>query len=465
MARAIGVAVEPPFLLIAASLREGLQQVTLEQDRLLEASKPRLTGTGGFLPEWLALRSFGIRWHCQSRFAGDQSRFLFWEKRASGREMLDAEIELNLGPSPLAEPPPLAPTLEGTRLVFPRIMRRDFTAEEFIRWTPPQAGLRQSVILALGPSQILGASDMRPDRGDELAEHTRARWTRGDTHRDFGPRGRWPLTLFLVLVRALAADTAALPGDVRPYAALNTKLEVWQIAQDALRLALGLSGWLEPRPGPVFDHLGAFGELIEPLRSRWGVGRFALRAGALVNKEGGLAAARDDDTFLAPFQVHWEDALDGPRLSVRLEPPDVVARGELRERLLAAFTRLDAMGLLAKRFNRAVPGAGLTRDDIVAWCDPENPEAQVVRVDRRKAGPDEYLLVLGGRAGSRPVVGLIQSETKVLAFEEGRLVVELTGWNEVFAGLETEMDLEWEPGGRLLCDLLSILLRWRSLLP
>ncbi len=450
----------PVFAQVEESLREWLPQVAVESDRLLEASWPSPGQRQGFWPAALAIGRLGFTWRCRSRFEGDQSRFLFWTSEASAREMLDAELTLELQPFPRSEEAPPPPRPGATRLVFPRVLRRKFTADEFIHWTPPAAGLRRSAILRLGPDESLGAWDSRePGEEDDLAEHILARWTRGRTQRDLGPKGPWPLDLFLAVVHALASEEALLPGDARPYADLNPDLEVWNLADAALQLAISLPLLFQPDPPPL-----ARAEL-EPWRTRWGIGRCDLRAGALINEAGGLAAAIEGDTFLAPFRVTWEDALEGPRLSVVLEPPDIVARGELRACLLREFAKSEAVRDLAKRFNLLAPGAQLTPGDMEAWCEPDNPAAQVVRVDRVRNGPDEYLLVLTGVASTTPVAALIISETGKLAFQGGRLEVELKGIGEVFAGAADGRDLPWKRAGQLFCDLLSIVLRWRFLLP
>src|SRR5262245_48003584 len=87
-------------------LAEWLQSVPAAGDKLLEVSRPRLRGDRVLWPEWLAFRSLAFRWRFRSRFEGENTRFLFFDHRATARDMLDAELEVRLRPAPMDEEPP-----------------------------------------------------------------------------------------------------------------------------------------------------------------------------------------------------------------------------------------------------------------------------------------------------------------------------------------------------------------------
>jgi hypothetical protein len=274
---------------------------------------------------------------------------------------------------------------------------------------------------------------------------------------DVGPRGEWPLELLLALARALAAPGADDAGDTTGFASLPG-LEVWQLARAALASAASIPDALAGDRPPLAD------PVAERLRYGWRVSGFRLRAGALVNRFGRLAQADEDDTFLAPFRVAWDAAEGRPRLALVLEPPDVIARGELRRRLLEQFRDDDELESAAEALAEAT-GTALAADDLRRWCDPDRAQAAVLRVDRREDS-EEYLLVLTGTAGGVPVAALVVAETVTVLVRDGRMAVEsFDDVDVLFAGARADARLAWKEGGRSLADTLSILLRWRALLP
>jgi hypothetical protein len=84
---------------------------------------------------------------------------------------------------------------------------------------------------------------------------------------------------------------------------------------------------------------------------------------------------------------------------------------------------------------------------------------------RRGEKTDAFLLILSGEVAGVPVAAVVSAEETRLAVENGRLTVEeLDDVDLEFAGRASAVDLEWRGGARWLCELLSIVLRWRGLL-
>ena len=428
---------------LAETLAAWLPQVSATGNRVLQDSAQKLAGNQSVLPSWIALRQMNFCWRCQSRFDGKQTRFLFFKSQGSGREMLNAELNLQLRPVP-SDTPLVPPSVDPSaiRLRLPRLMVEQETSS------------KKELTLKLAPAEMLTFWEDPGISSKTLAKKIRARWMRYGQSLDLGPEGDWPAELFLTLVRALASDDAVSPGLEKSFSSLNLASEIWQLSQSSLNIGARLRGWLDV----------AADDSMNPLIAKWDVSSFALRAGALVDTDGKLAGLEEDDTFLAPFRVEWADDSSGATLAVNLEMPDVVATDELRLRLFEAFLGELDFEDLADSINDAIGKESLKAEDVQGWCDPSRNNGVIVRVDRKKnAKFDEYLLVLTGEASGIPVTTMVNSSRTTLSFEGGKLQVELGGIDYVFSGRVSD-DMDWDDGGQLLADVLSILLRWRYLL-
>ena len=423
---------------------------------MLERSSPRLLDSRSGWPEWVALRALEFRWKFQSRFSGEDTRFLFLDFGATARDMLDAELALSLQPAPQDDgPSPVPSTSPGAAaLALPGFLIRRYSPEDFRRWAPAQARPEDTLLIRLGADEIV-AVRARGGAGDFEVDDVVARWTRRGASVDLGPKGRWPLELLLALARVLGAPAAPMAPVVETFDALPAGLAVWQLAGSALRTAASVQGWLDGADrGPLDPRL-------EGLRCRWRVGGGHLTAGMLVNRSGEPAGTEEPDTFLAPFRVELTDA--EPRLSVVVGAPDVAVEDDLRGRLLERFAATSEIDGVAAQWNAAT-GARLTRADVERWCDPARDGTIVLRA-RRGEETDAFLLVLSGEAAGVPVAAVISAEETMLAVENARLVVKaLDDVDLEFAGRASAADLEWRGGARWLCEVLSVLLRWRALL-
>lgn len=468
------MAVDAAFTELEAALAACLPYVPLASDQVLEASAPRLLGNGTHWRERLALRDVALRWRCVSRFDGTNTRFVFWEiGGASARDMLDAELALRLRPVPRGEAgvgP--ARTHAGVRVALPRLFLWDYSGETLAQRAAIDADPARTLILRLGGGATLAAwapTVSSTPGSDFEADTIVARWIRPRGDDVYGPEGRWPIALFVALAKALQAEESIQTGDVEAFQRLDAAREIWRLAGAAVRMATSSADLLRREDRPA-----ASDARLEGLRCDWDVDSYSLRAGALVNRKGGLAAADEDDTFLAPFRVEWTpvDATSG--LVVALEPPDVAVQGELRGELLAAFQTETDFEALAQEMSRTAPGARLDGEALRAWCDPAREDAAVLRVDRSHEGAHEaYLLVATGRVGGIELAVLVNAARVNLSFSGGSWrVARFDRLDTVFAGPVEGSVVPWETGvvskrgrGRLLADVLSILLRWRSLLP
>jgi hypothetical protein len=468
------MAVDEAFTELEAALAACLPYVPLASDQVLEASAPRLLGNATIWRERLALRDVALRWRCESRFDGTSTRFVFWSLGgASARDMLDAELALRLRPVPRGEAGTgPARTHAGVRVALPRLFLWDYSSEALARRVADDADPARTLILRLGGGATLAAwspTVSSTPGSDFEADTIRARWIRAGGDSLHGPEGDWPVALFVALARALQADESSETGDVEAFQRFDAARGIWRLAGAAVRMATSSADLLRREDRPA-----ASDARLEALRCDWDVDRYSLRAGALVNRMGRLAAADEDDTFLAPFRVEWSpvDATSG--LVVALEPPDVAVQGELRERLLAAFQAEADFDAIAEALQEVMPEAHFDADAVRAWCDPAREEAMVLRVDRTGEGAQEaYLLVATEQVGGVELAVLVNAARVTLSFSSGNWRVNgFDRLDTIFAGLVEGSAVPWTKGvlskrgvGRLLADVLSILLRWRSLLP
>jgi hypothetical protein len=468
------MAVDAAFTELEEALAACLPYVPLASDQVLEASAQRLLGNGPRWRERLALGDVALRWRCASRFDGKNTRFVVWQiGGASAREMLDAELTLRLRPVPRGEAgvgP--ARTNAGVRVALPRLFLWDYSRETLAQRATIDADPTRTLILRLGGGATLAAwspTVSGTPGSDFEADTILARWIRPGADDVYGPEGRWPIALFVALAKGLQAEESRQTGDVEAFRRFDAARDIWRLAGAAVRMASSSSDLLRRDDRPA-----ASDARLEALRCDWDVDSYSLRAGALVNRKGGLAAASEDDTFLAPFRVEWSPVDATAGLVVALEPPDVAARGELRERLLAAFQAETDFAALAQEMNRTAPGARLDAEALHAWCDPAREDAVVLRVDRSHEGAHEaYLLVATAQVAGVELVVLVNAARVNLSFAgENWRVARFDRLDTVFAGPVAGSVVPWETGvvrkrglGRLLADVLSILLRWRSLLP
>ena len=468
------MAVDAAFIEVEQALAACLPYVPLAGDQVLEASAPRLLGNATRWRERVALRNVALSWRCASRFDGKNTRFVFWQiGGASAREMLDAELTLRLRPAPRREAGAgPARTHAGVRVALPRLFLWDYSGEALAHRAAIDAAPTRALILRLGGGPTLAAWSPTVSATPDIdfdADTIRARWIRPGGDHVYGPGGRWPIALFVALAKALQTRQSSETGDVEAFHRLDERREIWRLAGAAVRMATSSADLLRRDDRPV-----ASDPRLEALRCDWDVDCYSLRAGALVNRKGGLAAADEDDTFLAPFRVQWSPVDATAGLVVALEPPDVAVRGELRERLLAAFQAGTDFDALAQEMNRSVPGARLGAEALRAWCDPAREDIVVLRVDRSHEGANEaYLLVATGQVAGVELAMLVNAARANLSFSGGNWrVTRFDRLDPVFAGPVEGSMVPWETGvvskrgrGRLLADVLSILLRWRSLLP
>jgi hypothetical protein len=451
-----------PLVFLARRLEELLKAVPGASDALLESSAPLLDPRRTRWPAWLALRDLGFRWILHSH----SSRESFFGRRTIVREMLEAEVTLELRPGPMEALDAASPAAVA-RLVFPSIVVRQYSSQQLREWAPigAQDEPSRTLLLRLGPEETLGIwSPFDGDQHEVDTDDVRACWSRPGSRLELDGDGPWPLELVLALVARLASpEAAAAPGESTPFERLDSGREVWDLARVGVETARSLQGWLDgdgtERPAPTGDYR-------DLLRSRWHVADGSLRVEPLVGSDGHLARPDEAQTFLAPFRLEWNPAAVPPTLSVVLELPDVVAGGRLRARLLEAFAEMpeDTVDDIVEAITDQV-GAGLTPADVRAWCDPERGRATVMHLDRGRKD-EHYLLVLTGIAGGRPVAALLDAEHTTLGIDgEGhRTVSRLDGLSPGYAGV-TSGGLTSGNGAEGVRKLLSTLLRWRLLLP
>jgi hypothetical protein len=449
-----------PLALLAERLEAWLKAVPEAGDRLIQSSLPLLDSTRTATPAWLALRDVGFQWRLHSQLRENEPSWIVGP-RISARQMLDAEVSVELKPAPYDEPPPpRAPSGSPTVTVPDPVIAR-WSLEELGRWAPEGAAPERTLLLRLGPDETLGVwGPAGSDRHEVDQERIRARWVRGDVRRDMAGKGPWPLELLLALVERLLASPAGRPAPGFEFAALESGQPVWGLARAALDTAAAMQGWLDaPRA------VSSLGMPLDLLRSRWRVSRHSFRLEALVDAGGRLARPDAEDTFLAPFRLEWDPKPAAPAASIALELPDVVATGELRAALLEKFREASELEDVVDELEEHAT-ARLTVDDVRAWCDPERNGALVLRVDRDD-DDDHYLLILTADLGGLPVVALVDAERTRLDIEPGGhwKVAALKGVSLGYVGPLRGAELVPGNGAQGYRKFLGALLRWRLLLP
>ena len=449
-----------PLALLAERLEAWLKAVPAASDRLLQSSVPLLDPTRTVTPAWLALRDVGFQWRLHSQLRENEPSWIFGP-RISARQMLDAEVSVELKPAPYDEPPTARGPARPATVVIPDPVIARWSLEELGRWAPDGAAPERTLLLRLGPDETLGV--WCPAGGDPHEveqERIRARWVRGDARRDMEGKGPWPVELLLALVERLLAPPAGPPAPGIEFAALDAGQPVWGLASAALHTAAAMQGWLDAPPAAT-----SLGMPLDLLRSRWRVSRHSFRLEALVDARGELARPDAEDTFLVPFRLEWDPAPVAPAPSIVLELPDVVATGELRAALLEKFREASELEEVVDELQEHAT-ARLTVEDVQAWCDPERDGAVVLRVDRDD-DDDHYLLILTADLGGLPVVALVDAERTRLDIDAGGhwKVAALKGVSPGYVGPLRGAELVPGNGAKGYRKFLAALLRWRILLP
>jgi hypothetical protein len=442
---------------LAQALEAWLSDVPKASDALLAASRSLLRPTGLGWPAWLALQSVSFRWTLHSEFDEVDPSWLFGS-RVSAREMLDAELQVDLRPVPFGDGPPFLVPVESVFVVMPAVVIGPWPAGEPGPWAPPAAEPERTLLLRLGADETLGI--WSPARGkkdpDVDPDRIRARWVRAGITQDIEGDGPWPLELLVGLVAAFSAPTAApAPAPVLPFDALFTIRPVWTLAREALDATSAMQAWLGGSPRAPLE------PPLDGLRSRWHVARRTFRLESLVDRTGQLAPPKNADTFLAPFRLEW-DATGAP--SVAVELPDLVMTGEVRVELLEKFSQSSEMDDVAGAMNRALGELVVSPDDVRGWCAAERTGAMVLRVDRARRD-DHHLLLLTASVRGEPVVALVDSTKTRLDIDKGRWTAKLDDVSLGYVGRLRGAAVEPGNGANGFRSFLGGLLRWRLLFP
>lgn len=466
---------------VIGELRQTVRALLLDlprvSDQLLLASDTSLNLPTGW-PSWLLLRRLRFTWHCLIQHSGNSTRFLVWNRKRSARDLLTAEVTLDVEPTPHDEPtpaehptepspasPPPAYPQAVAHATLPAMLVRNPTPSQQ-RLLPPGTDPASSVLLEIGPAEFWGFGV--PDADDLEADDIAARWTWRGQARDL-PAGRdqpWTVLPFLRLATALSGPRAAETGAFQP---LPTRLPpgpLWDLVEESLAApgracaALDL-GW-QATPAPP-----GLPAALRALRTRWALGRLQARVNPLVTTAGNLAEAGDDDTFTMPFHT-TVTAAGSLQAQVAFQFPDLIYRGEAREALIDAFTGEARKPDGSPRFRRAVDAvrraaeaAGVPEAVAATWLRGGPLQAAILRVQRNRRDDQLLLGIQGSHQGRHRVLTVWLRD---VAWNDNGELDDVSDLASARGGNADDLELGWREGKAACCGFLLGLLRWRRLL-
>jgi hypothetical protein len=385
---------------------------------LARASLKRLLPGSPFPRDLLALTGLAFQWRFYFARQDEEIVFFFRRRASPERIVLDATMELRIGPDAFEAPEgPVAPGRTSWRITLPPFLRREVDRALLDSLGLPGAKPEDVVVFELGRAERLAID--RPGRGPGAAAMV---YSEADRLDRLAPvNGRYRLRPFLSLIREIrnwlrsglgvTAPIAPPPGEVRsdPWRLLAHL--VFTCEQAARALTDAQPALLQPT-------------VLDRITTTYGITGFTAAVILRLTAGGRLAQKDEDDPFQLRLGLDIRREAAGAVASIDLRPPDFLIDGEVHD----AFLRALAGG--AADF---AAGLGVPPDEARAFLRRARPDAVVFRV-KRDLDRDTDVVVLDGTLAGRHALVILQADFAVFAAEVPPRVERRDDLEVLFAG-------------------------------